>query len=138
MREMAKFCMKMKFFPKDAAVFLLVTLLSACAGFLNGIIGVGGGMLFMLIPGLVRHDCDAKEIFAFAMACVIPISAVSLLFYRGVGAVDSVPMLLSILAPSILGGAAGAMLCDKIKSKWLNIAFAVLTIYSGASMIFRR
>ena len=39
--------------------------------------------------------------------------------------------------PAVVGGVVGALLVDKMQTKWLNIIFAGLIIYSGISMLFK-
>lgn len=126
----------MKSTPSPLTCLLLAAAVlgSFSAGILNGIIGTGGGILFMLLARLLGLTVsDEKNLYAFAMMCVIPTSAVSLLLY------PAVPLSPAVLAKLFLtgigGGIGGALLKEKIKTSWLNLTFAALTVYAGISML---
>ncbi len=126
----------MKSTPSPFALLLLTAAVlgSFSAGILNGIIGTGGGILFMLLARLLGVTAsDSKNCYAFAMMCVIPTSVVSLLLY------PTIPLSPGVLAKLFLtgigGGIGGAWLKEKIKTSWLNLAFASLTVYAGISML---
>ncbi len=119
---------------KSFVIIFTAFFLSFCGGILNGIIGTGGGIIFMMVSRLIV-SCSSKEMYAFAMSCVIPISVLSLLFYDM--SVFDVKTVIMLAFPALAGGITGALVRDKISSVWLNKAFALLTVYSGISMIFR-
>lgn len=115
--------------------FALFCLFSFIAGGVNGLLGTGGGIIFVYMLSLLT-DNDPKDNFATTLCATLPISAVSAVIYFRNSNVDT--ELISRLAlPAIMGGVLGAFLVDKINKKWLNVIFAVLVIYSGICMIFK-
>ena len=60
---------------------------------------------------------------------------IMLLFYsRSSGTIaDIVPLAI----PAVSGGILGGLIKEKIRASWLNMAFAMITIYSGISMIIK-
>ena len=118
---------------------VLITLLfcigSFIAGGINGFIGTGGGILFIILLSCLTKN-DKKDNFAITLCATVPISIVALFAYYRAGAIDS-QILPYISIPTTIGGVLGAILIDKLKPKWLNIIFAILIIYSGFNMILR-
>ncbi len=112
----------------SSAIFLL----SVSAGLINGILGAGSGILFLLIPKLLAKT-NGKDVYSFAMTCVIPVSLVSLLSYPP--SLFTIETVLPLLIPGIVGGIFGAFLQEKIHLSLLNTVFALITIYSGISML---
>jgi len=66
---------------------------------------------------------------------MLPISAISAAMYGMRGAVDLRELDILIL-PAIAGGLIGALVLDKINTKWLRLLFAAIIIYSGLTMLF--
>lgn len=108
------------------------------AGFLNGFIGTGGGILIIFIlRWFYRFHPDLyhpKDFFAAAILCILPISFISLLIYAPHQKIDFLSFL-----PTLVCGAAGSLLgawlLDKIKLPFLNRLFALLIIWAGVSML---
>lgn len=114
-------------------------IIGALAGFINGLLGAGGGII---ITYYLAHTLDKKQkrengVFANAVATMLPISAVSLLMYFLKGYVTFNKELLMILFPAIIGGILGAILLGKLKLKILKLIFAALVIISGCMMVFK-
>ena len=121
--------------PYSIFVLICAALLSVAAGFTNGLLGAGSGIIFMLISRLVIKSGDGKEMYSFAIMCVIPVSVISLLMYPP----ELFPPtdLITIIPLAALGGYIGAIIKDRINAAYLGIAFALITVYSGFSMIVR-
>lgn len=123
---------------------IILSLVSAAAGFLNGMLGAGGGILFIFILSRLNSSNDgeldssskARDDFAMTIAAILPISAVSAFMYMSKGSFsfDEIPV---YIVPAIAGGISGAFLLDRIKVSFLKKIFAVLVIYSGISMLTR-
>ena len=127
-------------------IFLLISL-GAAAGFINGLLGTGGGILLVLtfsraaeknerqnaisLP-LARRDC-----YANALCVMLPISLFSAIRYIQAGAITQAAFS-PFIPPSVLGGILGGILLDRLKVSWLRTMFSVLIVISGAFMIFRR
>lgn len=125
------------------ALFLLV--LGAGAGFLNGLLGTGGGILLVyVLRGYAarQHSTSLstpgtqRDIYATALSVMLPLSVFSALHYARAGTLDFsafAPMLL----PTIAGGLLGGWLLDRLKLAWLSRLFALLVLVSGILMIVR-
>lgn len=107
------------------------------AGFVNGLLGAGGGIILVrsarrLLP---RGYGDTRDVFATALAVMLPVSAVSVAAYGlrlGAGEFNFTPYIL----PAVLGGAGGAMLLARVDTRWLKLIFSLITVWSGLSMLF--
>ncbi len=124
--------MKIKVFE-----LLLIVLGGACSGFINGMLGTGGGIVLVFLLGYLLTDkrgYSPRDVFATVIATVIPMSLVSAYIYLKDGSVtfaDASPY----IVPGILGGVAGAYLLDKINLKLLKKLFAVMVIYAGVKFV---
>ena len=125
----------MKFFKKSGACLCF----GALSGFINGALGAGGGIVatYYLSRALGEEEKKENGVFANAVATMLPISVVSLIFYLVKGYIKIDTSLLSLFPSALLGGILGAFLLTKIKFKIVKIIFSVLVIVSGISMIFK-
>ena len=121
---------KIRSYPLRLAILIPGGML---AGFINGFLGTGGGILLVFLLGLVLPDGEnkdhaARDRFATVIAVIIPLSLVSAMIYS-----DSVPPTLAapFILPGMLGGAAGGVLLDRINVKWLKKIFALMVIWAG-------
>lgn len=110
--------------------------LGAAAGFINGLLGAGGGIL--LVRGAKHLFPDSasqpRDVFASALAVMLPISAVSVALYSTRG--GAIPLEMPRFAlPAVLGGTGGAMLLSVIEPRLLKLIFAALTVWSGIMML---
>ena len=110
------------------------------AGAVNGLLGAGGGIIIVrgaarLLPEEAR---DPRDVFASALAVMLPVSAVSCVFYaaRGNLAAGTDPLRLALFAlTGAVGGAIGACLLDRADVRLLKLLFAGLTVWSGVRML---
>lgn len=116
----------------------VTVLLGVSAGFVNGLLGAGGGILVVLALKkiLKKKGADEKDIFANSLAVMLPVSIFSAFLYAVRGNISLVGFDAFIL-PAILGGAFGAILLGKLKPKVIRILFGVLVIVSGILMIIK-
>ncbi len=117
---------------------LWIILFAILAGAVNGLLGTGGGVVLVLCLGrLLKNEEGAlKSAIAITLLCTFFMSAVSAAIYLLRGNVtfsDSLPYLL----PSVLGGAAGALIFSKIKPSALNTVFSLLVLWAGIRMLIR-
>jgi uncharacterized membrane protein YfcA len=115
--------------------------LGALAGFLAGLLGIGGGMLmvpFLTLMVSQRGVPDAvavKMAIATSMATIVFTSASSVRAHHRRGAVrwDIVRR----MAPGIVGGGltAGAAAFTLIRGQWLALLFAVFIAFSATRML---
>ncbi len=111
-------------------------LLSFLGGILNGTIGTGSGIFFMLCAVIMRKYAGAEcDMYTLSLMCVTPISLLALCLYPA-GIIEP-DFFVPLMLPSIAGGFFGAYLKKRVSTAALSTAFAVLTIYSGISMILR-
>lgn len=118
--------------------------LGLAAGFLAGLLGIGGGML--LVPFLtiilsqrgVPGDLAVKMAIATSMATIMFTSLSSVRAHHQRGAVRW--DLVRGLAPGILAGGllAGAGLFSLLKGAWLALVFAGFVSFSGWQMLRNR
>ena len=112
-------------------------MLGFLAGLLNGLLGAGGGIA--LVRGaeriLPREYHDGRDIFANALAVMLPISAVSAIAYVLRGSVHGLEFSRFIL-PAVIGGAGGGLLLAVIDTRLLRLIFSALVVWSGITMIF--
>lgn len=103
---------------------------------MNGLLGAGGGIVITFYLKRALCDGEKNDIFANALATMLPMSLVSLGYYLlgGYARVDG--SVLRMLPSAILGGGIGAFLLGRVRFKLLNSVFSLLVIVSGLFMIF--
>lgn len=121
------------------ALWLLAcaTVTGVAAGFINGFLGAGSGVLLMYMTAFfnMNKGKDAsRDNYATVVACVLPLSVVSVVIYTVKGAADGA-LVGRFALPAIIGGVLGALLTEKLDPKVLRIAFAVVVIIAGINML---
>ena len=108
------------------------------AGFLNGLLGAGGGIviIWILEKTLGYRTDDKRDVFANALAVMLPISAMSAISYAVSGGLPR-DDITRFLFPAILGGLLGAFLLDRIGADTVKTLFCLLVILSGVVMVVR-
>lgn len=115
--------------------FLALT--GAAAGFCNGFLGAGGGiiLLYAIKKVNVKKGASAeRDNFASVVAAVLPLCAVSAITYSSKGGF-SPELMARLIIPATLGGVIGAYLTDKLDTALLKNIFAVIVIVAGINMI---
>lgn len=117
---------------------LLLPLIGLLCGFLNGLLGAGGGIAIVYgLRYLLRNsELSPRDIYANALCAMLPVSAASCLFYTLQGNLSFDGFSL-FLIPAILGGLLGGLLLDKIQTPHLQKLFAVLVVASGMLLLIR-
>ena len=101
-------------------------------GFVNSILGAGGGMIS--VPLLKRCNISQNEAHASTVAVIFPLTVISGIMYVYKGYVsigDANPYLIY----GIMGAVIGAILLKKIPGNWLKRVFGIFMIYAGVRMI---
>jgi uncharacterized protein len=104
-----------------------------CAGVVAGLLGVGGGVLF--VPGLVillglgQHQAEATSLLA-----IVPVAIVGTLKQDGYGNVRRHDALLMGLL-SLLGAAAGVTLANALSGAVLRVGFAALMVLVAIQLV---
>lgn len=124
---------------KTRALFRLLPIIAAGAGagFINGLLGSGGGIVLIFAYSfIVKKKRSSKDNFATSLAVMTPVSAVSaIMYYLKAGADFSGAGKFCIAV--VIGGIIGAYLADRIKSSTLTAVFAAVTCIAGLNMLFK-
>lgn len=121
----------------------ILGLLGILGGFVNGLLGTGGGILLLYALQLAgkaneKKSAPSKDNFAAVLLCTLPLSLLSVLLYfhnHGLHALD-VSACAPYLLGAVFGGALGAILLDKLKLQTVRILFALLLLFAGWRMAF--
>jgi uncharacterized membrane protein YfcA len=107
--------------------------IGVCAGVVAGLLGVGGGVLF--VPGLViflglgQHQAEATSLLA-----IIPVAIVGTIKQDGYGNVRRHDALLMGLL-SIAGAGAGVALANALPGEVLRVGFALLMVLVAIQLV---
>ncbi|MBE6693845.1 MAG: sulfite exporter TauE/SafE family protein [Ruminococcaceae bacterium] len=136
--------MSRNFFHSLPSYFLPLVAIGISAGFINGLLGAGGGIvLVLLLPRLAKRrsigDCremENRDWYASALSVMLPATVISGAVYLLRGGMPELSSARWLVLPAAVGGAVGALLLGRIKGSWLRRLFAALVIFSGIRMIF--
>jgi uncharacterized protein len=109
--------------------------IGVAAGILGGLLGLGGGVLF--VPGLViflglsQHQAEATSLMA-----IVPVALAGAIAQDRQGNVCR-PDALRMGVISILGAAAGVALANVLSGTVLRTAFALLMLLIAAQLVRR-
>ena len=121
---------------KSETHLLLAIFLGVVAGFLSGIMGVGGG--FLLVPAMVSLlGLPTLSAVATSLVCVFFSGASGSFFFSLSGKVDWSIALVLIIG-SFFGSLIGVSSTQYIKEKALRFLFAFLTLCAAFSSLFKQ
>ncbi len=131
--------MKSKFPKKDIIPIKMTTILflicvGLLAGFLSGILGIGGGIVMvplLLVIGFTQHQAQGISLAAM----LPPVTLLAVLQYVKAGHVDW-KIALVISATFIIGGLFGSKLAIIINEQLLKKIFGFLMLIISLKMIF--
>jgi uncharacterized protein len=110
-------------------------LIGFAAGVVAGLLGVGGGALFvpalMLGLGLGQVDAEATSLLA-----IIPVALVGAYRQHGRGNVD-LPTAATLGALAVAGAALGAVIANAVPQRVLEVGFALLILYVAFQLVRR-
>ena len=123
---------------RGVGVSVYLCLTGLLAGFVNGLLGAGGGIpVVFALSGLLREELrDRRELYANALCVMLPISAVSCVRYALAGNLRTEGFGVYAL-PALLGGVVGGILLGRVKGAWLSRLFGLLVVVSGILLIVR-
>ena len=126
-----------KFFGYSKKELVCLILLGSAAGFINGFLGTGGGivLIFGTMFFLSAEREGKKEIFAETAAVTLVFSVVSVVIYFIKGA-SPLGSSIKFCLPALLGGGLGALVLDKLPTKAIGKIFSAIVIIAGGIMIF--
>lgn len=135
---------------------IIISVSGVAAGFINGFLGSGGGVILVLVCAFLFSKkgsklqkmiapanaenrekdipIDPKEYFSTAVASILPMSVISIIFYAFRGDLN-LASYLEFPICAIFGGILGAFVTDKIPSVLLKTVFAALTVWAGFRML---
>ena len=121
----------MKMFSKKNTVFVLW---GAVIGFINGMLGSGGGMV--AVPLLKKCGIEGKAAHSNAVAVILPITVISAAVYMLKGFVNFSDA--AVFMPTgVIGALIGTKIIQKISVPLLNALFGGFMIYAGVRLLFR-
>lgn len=103
------------------------------AGFLSGVLGIGGGVVMvplLLLVGFSQHQAQGTSLAAM----LPPVTLLAVLQYSKGGYVDW-KLALVISATFIIGGLFGSKLAVAVDEKLLKRIFGVLMLFIAVKMI---
>jgi uncharacterized membrane protein YfcA len=110
-------------------------LIGVLAGIVAGLLGVGGGALFVpaLTIGLGLSQLDAE---ATSLLAIIPVALVGALRQRRHGNVDlRTGVVVGVLG--VMGAVAGAALANIVPQRALEVSFALFMLFVAAQLVRR-
>lgn len=102
------------------------------AGFLNGLLGAGGGMA--VVPMLEKSGLEPRRAHATSIAVIVPVCVVSACFY---GSAHSFRLtdILPILPAGLLGSFLGAKALPHIPANLLRRIFGAFMLYAAFRLL---
>ena len=104
------------------------------AGFVNALLGAGGGML--AVPVLKKLGMSQKQAQSNSVAVIMPLSAISVAIYLYSESV-SISAAFPDIHAGLLGSLLGTFLLTKLSNKWLKKLFALFMIWAGVRLLLK-
>ena len=123
--------------PREAHVTWMILLVGLVVGMVSGVVGIGGGVLFVpaliWLLGMDQHKAQGTSLAAL----LAPVGLFAFMEYYRKGNADlRVGMLLA--AGFLVGGYFGAVGAQHIPEVWLRRIFAITLVGIGGRMWFSR
>ncbi len=122
--------------PIKMSTILFLVCVGLLAGFLSGILGIGGGVVMvplLLLIGFTQHQAQGISLAAM----LPPVTLLAVLQYSKEGHVDW-KIALVISATFIIGGLFGSKLAVAINEQLLKKIFGILLLCIALKMIFSK
>jgi uncharacterized membrane protein YfcA len=122
---------------KEASVNWMMLLVGLLVGVVSGVVGIGGGILFVpalvWLAGMSQHKAQGTSLGAL----LAPVGILAFMEYYRKGNADlKVALLLAV--GFLIGGYFGAVGAQHIPELWLRRIFAVTLIAVGGKLLFSR
>jgi len=122
---------------KEVILTWMVLLIGLVVGVFSGIVGIGGGILFIpalvYLMGMSQHKAQGTSLGAL----LLPVGLFAFLEYYRRGNAD-LRVALLLAAGFLVGGYFGAVGAQHIPDLWLRRIFALLLVAIGGRMFFSR
>ncbi len=116
--------------------FLTLLAVGICAGFLNGLLGAGGGIV--IVFGLNRllgsNLEDKRSVYATAIAVILPLSVLTAIQYFRRGSLE-LNAFAPLILPAVAGGVLGGLLLRRLSPRFLSRLFAAVVLISGIVLV---
>ena len=117
----------------DKRTIWLCLIIGVTGGFLNGLLGSGGGMI--ILPALkYTHLLEEKKAHATTVATILPLCIISGVLYAVKNYIDY-NILLYVSIGGIAGGLIGAKLLFKLPEIYLRRAFGIVLLIVGIKAV---
>jgi uncharacterized membrane protein YfcA len=123
--------------PREALVNWMMLLVGLLVGVFSGVVGIGGGILFIpalvWLAGMSQHKAQGTSLGAL----LLPVGIFAFLEYYRKGNAD-IRVALLLAVGFLIGGYFGAVGAQHIPDLWLRRIFAVTMIAVGGKLLFSR
>jgi hypothetical protein len=114
---------------------ILIALFGLAGGVVAGMLGVGGGVIF--VPALVIvFDEPQVRAEATSLLAIVPVAIVGSIRQHRYGNVH-VKVAIGVGVLSLLGVAAGVLIANAVSQRTLEVMFACVTLFFAGQMLRR-
>jgi uncharacterized membrane protein YfcA len=113
----------------------LLCLCGVLAGFINGLLGTGGGIVLVFALCSTWGREGEKDVFANVLIVTAVLSAVSLVVYFIKGNFEASKSALTYSLAAFPGGLLGAKMLERFDVGLIKKIFVCLVIFAGLNMI---
>ncbi len=121
--------------PMTLQILLILLAVGLAAGFLSGMVGIGGGIIIVPVLvyflGFTQHQAQGTTLFMF----LLPIGILGVMNYHKQGFVDYKTALI-ICTTFVFGSYFGSKLSISLDQKTVKQIFGAIIILLGAKMLF--
>jgi len=121
--------------PMTVTTLLILLAVGVAAGFLSGMVGIGGGIIIVPVLvyflGFTQHQAQGTTLFMF----LLPIGILGIINYHKAGHVDYKTAFI-IATTFVFGSYFGSKLAISLDQKTIKQIFGVIIILLGAKMVF--
>lgn len=121
--------------PMSIQILLILLAVGLAAGFLSGMVGIGGGIIIVPVLvyflGFTQHQAQGTTLFMF----LLPIGILGIMNYHKAGHVDFKTAFI-IATTFVVGSYFGSKIAITLDQKLVKQIFGAIIIIMGAKMLF--